>query len=75
MVLETSKIFFKKCPTRRCEAIGGFYLPPTDIEEDGDYYCEVCQKETKLSIWRESNEQRFKMWLARIDEDKREARK
>lgn len=48
---QTGKTFFKKCPVRGCRAISGFCPTDEEIKENGVYYCQNCQKETKLSKW------------------------
>lgn len=49
------RIFYKKCPVRKCRAVSGFCLSAKQISEDEEYICQDCGKETKLSKWKESS--------------------
>ena len=48
------ELFYKRCPTKNCKMISGFYLSRSEIENDEEQICNNCGKEHKLSKWKES---------------------
>lgn len=49
------RINYKRCPVKGCGAVSGFCLSAKQIAEDKEYICQNCNKETKLSKWKESS--------------------
>jgi hypothetical protein len=49
--MERKKEFYKRCPTKGCGTICGFYLPLSKIKKDEKQLCPSCGKENKLSKW------------------------
>ena len=56
---ENKMEIYGKCPTRKCNKISGFSLPKQAIEDDDEYFCQECKKESKLSIWNKSTQEAF----------------
>ena len=54
--MEEEKIFYKKCPTKRCKTISGFSLPISEIKKNKKYLCQECGKECYLNLWKISNQ-------------------
>ena len=57
--MKKHKTFFRKCPTRGCKAISGFYLTEEQIKQNEKYFCQECTKENKLSKWKHSSERDY----------------
>ena len=52
-----NKTFYKECPD--CRIISGFYLTVEEIKKNEKYICQNCQKESKLSKWKNSTEREY----------------
>lgn len=64
------KTFYKVCPTRGCRIISGFCLTLDEIKKDEEYICQNCQKESKLSKWKNSTEREYFKWVKRNTSEK-----
>ena len=49
----TNKVIYRRCPTAKCRTISGFCLTNTERKKDKKFNCPSCNKEYKLSKWKE----------------------